>query len=91
MDSFKRFGENKLPDKSKWFSSLKDKSINKEEYDRAVKIWNTFEIKNLGEYHDLYLKTNVLLLTAVFEMFVKTCLNYYGSDPCHYFSSPGLS
>ena len=41
-------------------------------------------------YHDLYLKTNVLLLDDVFEKFINTCLKYYGLDPCHYFSSPGL-
>ena len=91
MDSFKRFDGDKLPDKSKFFSSLKDKCINKEEYDRAIRVLNTFKIKNLGEYHDLYLKTDVLLLADVFEKFVKTCLNSYGLDPCHYFSSPGLS
>ena len=45
----------------------------------------------MGGYPDLYLKTDVLLLADVFEKFVKTCLNYYGLDPCHYFSSPGLS
>ena len=48
-------------------------------------------MKTMGDYHDLYLKTDVLLLADVFEKFIKTCLNYYGLDPCHYFSSPGLS
>ena len=48
-------------------------------------------MKTMGDYHDLYLKTDVLLLTDVFEKFIKTCLNYYGLDLCHYFSSPGLS
>ena len=91
MDSFKRFNEDKLPDKCEFFSSLKDKCINKEEYDRAINIWNVFKIKSLGEYHDLYLKTNVLLLADVFEKFIKTCLEYYKLDPYHYFSSPGLS
>ena len=47
--------------------------------------------KNLGEYHDLYLKTDVLLLCDVFEKFIHVCLKDYGLDPCHYFSSPGLS
>ena len=44
-----------------------------------------------GDYHDLYLKTDVLFLADVFEKFINTCLEYYGLDPCHYFSSPGLS
>ena len=47
-------------------------------------------MKSLGDYHDLYLKTDVLLLAEVFEEFVQTCLNYYGLDPCHYFSAPGF-
>ena len=91
MDSFKRFDEDKLSDKSTFFSSLKDKCISKEECDRAINVWNVFEIKTLGEYHDLYLKTDVLLLADVFEKFIKTCSDYYGLDPCHYYSSPGLS
>ena len=50
-----------------------------------------FEIKNLGQYHDLYLKTDILLLCDVSEEFIGVCLKYYGLDPCHYFSSLGLS
>ena len=91
MDSFKRFNDDKLPDKCEFFISLKDKCISEEEYDRAINIWNVFKIKTLGEYHELYLKTDVLLLAGVFEKFIKTCLNYYGLDPCHYFNAPGLS
>ena len=45
----------------------------------------------MGDYHDLYLKTECLLLADAFEKFINTCLNYYKSDPCHYFNSPGLS
>ena len=48
-------------------------------------------MKTMGDYHDLYLKTDVLLLAYVFKKFIKTYLNYYGLYPCHYFSSPGLS
>ena len=44
----------------------------------------------MGDYHDLYLKTDALLLTHVFGKFINTCLKYYGLDPCHYFSNPGL-
>ena len=45
----------------------------------------------MGDYHDHYLKKDVLLLADVFEKFIDTCLKFYGLDPCHYFSSPGLS
>ena len=48
-------------------------------------------MKNMDDYHDHYLKKDVLLLADVFEKFIGTCLKYYGLDPCHYFSSPGLS
>ena len=81
MNSFKRFNEDNLPDKSKFFSSLKDTGINEKEYDRAIKVWKVFKMKNVGEYHDLYLKADVLLLADVFEKFVETCLNYYRLDP----------
>ena len=48
-------------------------------------------MNTLGDYHDLYLKANVLLLVDVFEKFIKTCSNYYGLDPYHYFSASGLT
>ena len=55
------------------------------------KIWDKFNMKNMSEYHDHYFKKDILLLADVFEKFIGTCLKYYGLDPCHYFSSPGLS
>ena len=55
------------------------------------KIWNKFEMKNMGDYHDHYLKKDVLLLADVFEGFISTCLKHYKLDPCLYLSSPGLS
>ena len=91
LNSFKKFKENKLSDKSKFFSLSKDCDINEKEYQRAINVWKVFKIKNLGQYHDLYLRTDVLLLCDVFEKFIKTCLEYYCLDPSHYFSSPGLS
>ena len=91
IDSFKKFSENKLPDRSKFFSSLKGKCISEKDYFKAVNVWNVFKMNTMGDYHDLYLKTNVLLLADVFEKFINTCLDYYGLDPCHYLSSPGLS
>ena len=55
------------------------------------KIWDKFEMKNMGDYHDHYFKKDVLLLADVFKKFIDTCLKHYDLDPYHYFSSPGLS
>ena len=67
----------------KWYVSVN-------EYLTCIKIWNDFNMKNMGDSHDYYLKKDVLLL-AVFEKFIDTCLKFYKLDLCHYFSSPGLS
>ena len=91
MDSFKKFFEDKLPDGCKFYMSLKDQCIREKHYLHAISIWNVFKMNTMGDYHDLYLKRNVLLLADVFEKFIVTCLEFYGLDPCHYFSSPGLS
>ena len=91
MDSFSRFNETELPKRKDFYSILNDTNISEDEYQYAQEAWDSFQIKNLGEYHDLYLKTDVLLLADVFENFRETCLNYYKLDPCHYMSSPGLS
>ena len=91
MDSFEKFNQRELPNKDQFYSILNDQHITDDEYDHANKVWNTFMIKTIGEYHDLYLVSNVLLLTNVFENFRKACMQYYKLDPCHYFTSPGLS
>ena len=57
----------------------------------AKKVWAAFECKNMGDYHDTYLKSDVLQLADVFEGFRKMCLNYYNLDPAHFYTSPGLS
>ena len=64
--------------------------ISFKDYLTCEEIWDKFDIKDMGDYHDHYFKKDVLLL-AVFEKFIDTCLKFYGLDPCHYFSSPGLS
>ena len=91
LDSFKEFSENKLPDRCKFFSSLKDECISENVYLKTIDVCIVFKMSTVGDYHDLYLKTDVLLLADVFEKFINTCLDYYGLDICHYFSSPGLS
>ena len=90
MDSFKKFKE-QLPSKEDFYSILNDEHISDEDYQHAQNVWNKFNLKNMGEYHDLYLQSDILLLADVFENFRKTCLKYYKLDPCHYFTSPGLS
>ena len=91
MDSFEKFNEKKLPTKDQFYSILNDQHITDDEYNHAKEVWNTFMIRTLGNYHDLYLVSDMLLLTDVFENFRKTCMQYYKLDPCHYFTSPGLS
>ena len=90
MDSFDKFNE-KLPPKENFYSILNDEDVSDEDYKHAQNVWNTFSLKSMGEYHNLYLKSDILLLADVFENFRKTCLQYYKLDPCHYFTSPGLS
>ena len=90
MDSFEKFDQTELPAKEHFYSILNDQDITDNEYDHAKTVWKAFKIKTMGEYHDLYLGSEVLLLADVFESFRKTCLQYYKLDPCHYFTSPGL-
>jgi hypothetical protein len=91
MDNWERFQETQLPPIDKFYSSLNDENISTEDYEHAQKVWKTFNCQNLGDYHDLYLRTDVLLLADVFENFRKTCLKQYELDPAHYYTSPGLS
>ena len=91
VDSFEKFAETSLPSKEDFYSSLNDQHISEEEYTHAKEVWKTFDCKTLGDYHDLYVKTDVALLADVFENFRKLCLKQYGLDPAHYFTSPGLS
>ena len=91
MDSFEKFNEKELPTKDQFYSILNDQHITDDEYNHAKEVWNTFMIRTLGDYHDLYLVSDVLLLTYVFENFRNTYMQYYKLDPCHYFTSPGLS
>ena len=90
MDSFDKFNTG-LPSKEEFYSILNDEHISDEDYQHAQNVWNTFKLNNMGEYHDIYLQTDVLLLADVFESFRKSCIRYYKLDPCHYFTSPGLS
>ena len=91
MDSWKNFKEESLLDKESFYSKLKNEHIADEDYEHAQKVWKTFNIKNLGEYHDLYVQSGTLLLTAVFENFIDKCIETYELDPVHFLSAPGLA
>ena len=67
-----------------------DGHISDEEYLTCKNVWDKFEMKNMCDYHDHYLKNDVLLLADVFEKFIDMCLKFYRLEHCHYFSSPGL-
>ena len=91
VSSLDKLTETQLPSKEEFYSKLNDEDITDEDYQHAIKVWNTFKCKNLRDYHNLYLKSDVLLLADVFENFRKTCLNHYKLDPAHYYTSPGLA
>ena len=65
--------------------------ITDEDYSHAQKVWNEFEIKNIGEYHDLYVQSDTLLLADAFEKFRETCIEISQLDPAHFLSAPGLA
>ena len=91
MSSFERLGETCLPPIECFYSKLNDKGISTEDYAHARLVWDIFEMKTMRDYHDLYLKTDVLLLADVFEEFRNVCLKHYKLDPAWYYTAPGLA
>jgi hypothetical protein len=91
FDSLEKFNETQLPPKDAFYSNLNEESITDEEYQRALKVWEIFDCKNFRQYHDLYLKTDVLLLAEVFENFREMGMRYYGLDPAQYLTLPSYS
>ena len=85
MDSWDRFNETRLPPIDKFYSKLNGVGIH------ATSVWNESGIRNLGEYHDLYLRTDVVLLANVFEEFRNTFMKHYGLDPANFYTSPSLA
>ena len=77
MTSWDKFNETRLPPKEAFYSNLNMSDISDKDYSQAQKVWKGFNMKDLGEYHDLYLKTDTILLTNVSEAFKSTCLEHY--------------
>ena len=91
VSSIETLSETQLPPKSEFYSKLNDEDISDSDYQHALNAWDPFNCKTIRDYHDLYLKSDVLLLADVFENFRKTCLHHYNLDPAHYYTSPGLA
>ena len=91
MNSFDKFDDEQLPSKDDLYSQLSEEGINVNDYERAKIICKHFEIKNMGEYHDLDLKIDILLLIDIFENFRDVCMKYYGLDPAYYYTLPNFA
>ena len=91
VNSLEKLQETSLPPKEAFYSKLNDEHISEEDYQHAQKVWDTFNIKTMREYHNLYLKSDALLVADVFESFRKTCQKNYELDPAWYYTAPGLS
>ena len=91
MDGMDKMGYTYLLEKEAFYSSLTLTSISDADYNHAQNVWKMFNMETMGDYHDLYLKTDVLLLADCFENFSETCIQNYDLDPAHYYTTPGLS
>ena len=91
IDDREGFNETTLPEKEEFYSNLNMKDITDSDYMHAKRVCKHFEIKNLGEYRDLYLKSDTLLLPDVFKNFKKMCLKFFHLDPAKFISVPGLA
>ena len=91
MDSWERFYEISLLPKKSFYIELNLEDITNKGYLHAQNVWEEFEIRNLGEYHNLYVQTDALLLADVYEKFRGECIEIYGLDASYFLSAPGLA
>ena len=91
MDSWETFDETSLPNKEAFYSSLNMEDITDVDYRNAERVFKNLNIKNLGDYHDLYVQSDTLLLADVFENFRNKFIEIYELDPAHFLSVPGLA
>ena len=90
MDSWGRFDETSLPDKKSFYSELYLEDITDKDYAHGQKVFKEFKLKNLGNYHDLYVQSDTLLHVDVFENFRNKCIEINELDPAHFLSASGL-
>ena len=91
IDEWNKFDEKELPVKESFYSNLMMEDISDTDYKHANNVFKKFDIKNLGEYHDLYVRSDTLLFADVFENFRNPCMKNYELDPAHFVSLPGLA
>ncbi|KAJ8910231.1 hypothetical protein NQ315_015923 [Exocentrus adspersus] len=91
VDSLDKLDYDRLPSKSEFYDKLNDEAVSELDYCRAQRVWELFNCQNLGEYSDIYLKSDILLLCDVFQNFRKICFETYKLDPAQYFTAPGLA
>ena len=91
IDNETKFEQTVLPSKNKFYSNVHKTDISDRDYNHALKVWNTFNIKNFGEYHDFYVQSDTLLLSNVSEAFRNTCIKEHELDSTYFVSAPGLS
>ena len=89
--NWEKFNETSLPEREDFYSHLNSEDITDADYSYAKKVCKDFEIKNLGEYHDLYVQSHKLLLADTFENFRNMRLKTYEFDPAKFISAPGLA
>ena len=91
MDNWERFDETSVPDKESFYSSLNMENIDDIDCRHGNNVFKKFKLKNLGEYHDLYVQSDTLLLADVFEKSRNMYIKVYELDPAHFLSLPGLA
>ena len=90
MDSWEEFDKPTVPPKEAFCSKLNLEDITDKDYAHVQKVRKSYEIKNRGEHHELYVQCNLLLLADIFENFRDKCIKIYELDPAHFVSAPGL-
>ncbi|KYN07670.1 PREDICTED: uncharacterized protein LOC108779646 [Cyphomyrmex costatus] len=91
VDCVEKLDDTRLPPRESFRSSLTGDTVSESDYAHAANVWQRFSVRTLGEYSDLYLKTDVLLLADVFENFRDSCVASYDLDPAHYYTLPGFT